>query len=200
MDRDDLAPEILKILHDNYELYLEVQKSLLLVQIHERSHPIGGLAKLRDITDHLFRASECQSLEELSHHRSEIEESLRRAGQETLQGALERRLLELDKAARWYFVRQGIYNTDVPSEREFIQTLDAVKDVLRQMRSGKGDKRLTKDGITSIREAYESAIELRNEIRPTRGVLLVRLAIGVLGALFSAAVGAAITLLISHWL
>jgi hypothetical protein len=117
---------ILSFLQENYNLYLAVTKASTAFSVYSSEHSVGALAKLRDVTYHLFSAANTQDQEELAHHLSEAQETLRRAGQETLQMACEQQLVALEGMKSWYFIRTALYR-DVISEREFAERLDQIK-------------------------------------------------------------------------
>ena len=112
----ELTPEeqgrvlrLIDFLRDNNQLHQETISSILSWQIRERMHPVDALAKLRDATYHLFGASASLHDEEsFVFHLNVAKESLRKAGQDTIQVATERYLKEFDEKQTWYQDRKSV--------------------------------------------------------------------------------------------
>lgn len=167
--------KIINFLETYHPYYIDTTRLFLDISVREKSHPVDALAKLRDVTDHLFRATSCiNNEEEVSHHLGEAAEALKKAGIGVAQARIEHHLVRINLILKTYPIKRLIY-TEIPEYGVVQSELTDIETGLVDLRSEKGSNDNIGKSLDLAINTYRKAISLHRKLTPTRLSLIVRL-------------------------
>jgi len=167
--------KIIVFLETHRGFYVDTTRLFLDISVREKKHLVDSLAKLRDVTDHLFGAISCVDNErEVDRHLEEATEALKKAGIGVAQAIIEYHLVQITRILKVYTIKRLLY-TELPEYNTAQSELADIETGLIDLRHQKGlSDNLGKSLELSI-ETYRKSISLYRRLTPTKFSLMVKL-------------------------